>query len=72
MLNSGKQFSALRDKKKKYSNSRVLNETKNHTHRTSIFALSTAALPSPSVRQLPSKAHHLSDQISGSEIGKHC
>ena len=30
MLNYGKQFHALRDKKNKYSNSRVLNETKNH------------------------------------------
>jgi hypothetical protein len=36
MLNSGKKFRALRDKKNKYSNSRVdrkktiLNETKNH------------------------------------------
>ena len=36
MLNSGKKIRALRDKKNKYSNSRVvrkkiLNETKNHT-----------------------------------------
>ena len=34
MLNSGKKFRALRDKKNKYSNSRVgkkiMNETKNH------------------------------------------
>ena len=31
MLSSGKKFSALCDKKNKYSNSCVLNEAKNHT-----------------------------------------
>ena len=30
MFNSGKKIRALRDKKNKYSNSCVLNETKNH------------------------------------------
>ena len=35
MLNSGKQFRALRDKKRKYSNSRVVSKTNlNETKKT--------------------------------------
>ena len=56
MLNSGNKFHALRDKKKKYSNSRVvkkkiiLNETKNHNppcklNGRSLSGAGTAILP---------------------------
>ena len=67
MLNSGKKFRALRDKKNKYSNSRVvrkktiLNETKNHNPPPPPFKLNGRSLMS--IRQKSSYFYQLDQHI---------